>query len=35
VFPIGKERVTGGRGVRSCPASAGEHPAVSNPREVR
>src|SRR5687768_2286621 len=32
---IGKERVAGGRWVWSYPASAGEHPAVSNPQEVQ
>jgi hypothetical protein len=32
---IGKERVAGGHWVWSYPVSAGELPAVSNPREVR
>jgi hypothetical protein len=32
---IGKERVPGGRWVWSYPVRPGEHPAVSNPREVR
>jgi len=34
-YPIGKERVPGGRWVWSYPTSVGEHPGVPNTPEVQ